>query len=176
MKKIFFSCSGMFRDFPECSGMFRNVPLSSAEASLCCGEAGEKEKESARGSSGRWMRDFPSSPARFLFFRLFISIFIGIPSGSLCGGEGKSLKKIRPGPPAYSKLTCRVWYMARISAVTTSRNLPRDTTFFSVPSAIVSHGTLLPVNIWWKNLTFWFHYLLSTSHLGFRMRSHFSLM
>ena len=27
---------------------------------------------------------FPSSPARFLFFRLFISIFIGIPSGSLC--------------------------------------------------------------------------------------------
>ena len=125
----------------------RSHSLSSAEASLCCGEAGEKEKESARGTTGRWMRDFPSSPARFLFFRLFISIFIGIPSGSLCGGEGKSLKKIRPGPPAYSKLTCRVWYMARISAVTTSRNLPRDTTFFSVPSAIVSHGTLLPVNI-----------------------------
>ena len=33
-------------------------PLSSAEASLYCGEAGEKEKESARGTT----------PARFLFF------------------------------------------------------------------------------------------------------------
>ena len=39
--------------------------LSSAEASLCCREAGEKEKESAR--------DY--------------CYFIGIPSGSLCGGE-----------------------------------------------------------------------------------------
>ena len=29
---------------------------------------------------------FPSLPARFLFF-LIIAIFIGIPSGSLCGGE-----------------------------------------------------------------------------------------
>ena len=52
--------------------------LSSAEASLCCGEAGEKEKESARGTMGRGKREerpavslFPSSPARFLFFRLF---------------------------------------------------------------------------------------------------------
>ena len=36
---------------------------------LCCGEAGEKGKESALS----------------LFSR--IAIFIGIPSGSLCGGE-----------------------------------------------------------------------------------------
>ena len=35
--------------------------LSSAEASLCCGEAGEKEKESARGTS---------STARFLFISI----------------------------------------------------------------------------------------------------------
>ena len=50
--------------------------LSSAEASLCCGEAGEKEKESAQGTMGRGERAptvslFPSSPVRFLFFLLF---------------------------------------------------------------------------------------------------------
>ena len=44
-----------------------NIPLSSAEA--CCGEAGEKEKESAG----------------FIFS--IISIFIGIPSGSFCEAE-----------------------------------------------------------------------------------------
>ena len=38
-----------------------------------CVEAGEKEKESAWG-------------ARFLFFSI-IDILMGIPSGSLCGGE-----------------------------------------------------------------------------------------
>ena len=50
--------------------------LASAEASLCCGEAGEKEKERARGMMGRGKREepfpafslFPSSPARFLVF------------------------------------------------------------------------------------------------------------
>ena len=42
----------------------------------------EKKKKRARGVSL-----FPSSPARFLFFRLFY--FDGIPSGSLCGGESK---------------------------------------------------------------------------------------
>ena len=31
---------------------------------------------------------FPSCPARFLFFSI-IAIFIGIPSGSLCGGESQ---------------------------------------------------------------------------------------
>ena len=38
--------------------------LSSAKASLCCGEAGEKEKEGARGTMGRENREerrlFPS--------------------------------------------------------------------------------------------------------------------
>ena len=52
-------------------------PLSSAEAFLCCREAGEKEKES-RGTTGSGTREetrkapvfslFPSLPARYLFF------------------------------------------------------------------------------------------------------------
>ena len=33
---------------------------------------------------------FPSCPARFLFFSI-IAIFIGIPSGSLCGGESHKI-------------------------------------------------------------------------------------
>ena len=49
--------------------------LSSAEVSLCCGEAGEKEKERARGTTVREKREerhiFPSShrpPCAFYFF------------------------------------------------------------------------------------------------------------
>ena len=34
---------------------------------------------------------FPSSPALFLFFSI-IAIFIGIPSGSLCGGESHKIE------------------------------------------------------------------------------------
>jgi len=55
--------------------------VSSAKATLCCGEAGEKEKVGTRGTMGRKNREerrlFPSShrPPR------------EIPSGSLCGGE-----------------------------------------------------------------------------------------
>ena len=48
-----------------------------------CVEAGEKEKESARGTS----------PARFLFFSI-IDILMGIPSGSLCGGERPSSESL----------------------------------------------------------------------------------
>ena len=79
-----------------------STSLSSAETSWCCGEAGEKEKESARA---RWEGErekrgsrtfslFPSFPAHFLFFSI-IAIFIGIPSGSLCGGESFHLKARR---------------------------------------------------------------------------------
>ena len=42
-----------------------------------------------RGKREEWKRAFslfPSCPARFLFFSI-ITIFTGIPSGSLCGGE-----------------------------------------------------------------------------------------
>ena len=53
-------------------------PLSSEEASLCCGEAGEIGKESTRG--------IPIIPCALSIFSI-IAIFIGIPSGSLCGGE-----------------------------------------------------------------------------------------
>ena len=62
---------------------------------LCRMEAGEEGTESAQGTMGRWKRGretpafslFPPFPARFLYFDDSIAIFIGIPSGSLCGGE-----------------------------------------------------------------------------------------
>ena len=55
---------------------FEFAPLASAETSSCCGEAGEKEKESARGMMGRGKREepfpafslFPSSTRAFNFF------------------------------------------------------------------------------------------------------------
>ena len=49
--------------------------LFSVEVSLCCGEAGKKEKESA-----------PIVPRALSIFSI-IDILMGIPSGSLCGGE-----------------------------------------------------------------------------------------
>jgi len=53
---------------------------------LCVvGEAGEKEKESARGTMGRGKREERRPPRAFYFFDYFI--LMGIPSGSLCGGE-----------------------------------------------------------------------------------------
>ena len=68
------------------------MALSSAEASLCCGEAREKEKESARGTMGRGKREdrprfpLPIVPRALSIFSI-IDILMGIPSGSLCGGE-----------------------------------------------------------------------------------------
>ena len=65
---------------------------SCAEASLCRREAGEKEKESARGTMGRGKREerlspFPSSHcARALSIFPLFAIFIGIASGNFCGG------------------------------------------------------------------------------------------
>ena len=54
---------------------------------------GERKRERAgHDMKGKKRREvpafslFPSSPARFLIFPI-IAIFIGIPSGSLCGGE-----------------------------------------------------------------------------------------
>ena len=47
-------------------------PLCIVGRLLCCGEAGEKDKESARGT---------------LSIFSIIDIFMGIPSRSLCGGE-----------------------------------------------------------------------------------------
>ena len=68
-------------------------PLSSAKPSLCRRGAGEKEKESARGTMGRGKREerhFPSShrPLGAFYFSICTAIFFfEIPSGSLCGGE-----------------------------------------------------------------------------------------
>ena len=57
---------------------FSLLTTSSEEASLCCGEAGEIGKESTRG--------IPIVPCELSIFSI-IAIFIGIPRGSLCGGE-----------------------------------------------------------------------------------------
>ena len=70
---------------------FASGTLSSAEDSLCCGEAGEKEKERARGTMGRGKRGsrrfpLPIVPRALSSFSI-IDILMGIPSGSLCGGE-----------------------------------------------------------------------------------------
>ena len=52
---------------------FRQHTLSSAEASLWCREAGEREKKESAGHDGKGKERkgfslFPSSPARYLFF------------------------------------------------------------------------------------------------------------
>ena len=65
--------------------------LASAEASLYRREAVEREKEDTRGTMGREKRRsevFSSShrPPRAFYFSI-IAIFIGIPSGSLCGED-----------------------------------------------------------------------------------------
>ena len=69
----------------------RLFSLASAEVSLYRREAREREKESARGTMGREKKRsqvFPSShrPPRAFYFSV-IAIFIGIPSGSLCGED-----------------------------------------------------------------------------------------
>ena len=50
-------------------------------------EAGEKERESARGTMGRGKREERLRARRSAFYLSIIAIFIGKPSGSLCGGE-----------------------------------------------------------------------------------------
>ena len=52
------------------------------------GGGGDKEKEE-RANHVFFL--FPSSHARFLFFSI-IAIFIGIPRGSLCGGESHKIE------------------------------------------------------------------------------------
>ena len=64
-----------------------NASLSSAEASLYCGEAFV-----LWGGWGERKRERAGPPARFLFLSI-IDILMGIPSGSLCGGESKRLER-----------------------------------------------------------------------------------
>ena len=64
---------------------------------MCCRETWEKEKESAgdQWEGGREKKRFRLFPLpiirRALSIFTIIAIFIGIPSGSLCGGELESL-------------------------------------------------------------------------------------
>ena len=113
-----------------CLLSYLTAPLSSAEASLYCGEAfvlwggwGERKRERAgHDGKGEERREapavslFPSSPARFLFLSI-IDILMGIPSGSLCGGERyiwqllkkkKDLKFMRTTSPYLSLNVCAI--------------------------------------------------------------------
>ena len=88
-----------------------STSLSSSETSLCCGEAGEKKKEKARGTMRRGKREerlprllpLPIFPCAFIFFDY--CYFYTIPIGSLCGRESFHLKARRsndsktPPPP-----------------------------------------------------------------------------
>ena len=67
-------------------GLIGRYPISFVEASLCCGKAGEKEKESARGHDGKGEEPLPIVPRALSIFSI-IAIFIGILSGNICGEE-----------------------------------------------------------------------------------------
>ena len=73
----------MFRDVPGFSGMFRHVPECSSLLRrglfvLWEGWGGRKRERAGQDGKGEERREapavalFPSSPARFLFFRLLI--------------------------------------------------------------------------------------------------------
>ena len=67
-----------------------NIYSRPRRLSHCRKEAVEKIKESAQDTMGR--RKIPSSPRPFHF--LIILIFIGTPSGSLCGGVRDRFQKV----------------------------------------------------------------------------------
>ena len=60
-------------------------PLSSVEASLCCGEAGEKEKESARGTMGSF--PLPIVPRALSIFSIIL-FWWGYPAGASAEERG----------------------------------------------------------------------------------------
>ena len=92
-----------------CATSHCSYSLSSAEVSLCCGEAGEKEKESARGTS---------STARFLFFSSTEYIFIGITIH--WGGDRLVLQRAaRAG--SKGRTTCNVYNKRAVFDVSTSQ-------------------------------------------------------
>ena len=73
------------------------TPLSSAEASLCCGEAGEKEKESARRTMGR-----VGIVPRALSIFPIILIWWGYPAGASAEERGPFWEKREPASTANS--------------------------------------------------------------------------
>ena len=86
----------MFRDVPGFSGMFRHVPECSSLLRrglfVLWGGWGERKRERAghdgKGEERREARRFPLPivPRALSIFSI-IDILMGIPSGSLCGGE-----------------------------------------------------------------------------------------
>ena len=63
--------------------------ITSAEASLCCREVSETEKDGARGTmEKKAFALFPSSPRALSIFPLLLFLLrYTVPIGSLCGGE-----------------------------------------------------------------------------------------
>ena len=90
------ACQSQARISPLIQSTLSVYHLSPPQRPLCVvGRLGRKKKK-ARGA--RWKEErekrslslFPSSPSNFLHFDYSIAIFIGIPSGSLCGGESSN--------------------------------------------------------------------------------------
>ena len=79
---------------PPLFSFIKAVTVSSAESSLCCGEAGEKKKRKPDGKGKERREAFPPFPSSHRlpggFYFSIIAICIGIPSGSLCRGERSS--------------------------------------------------------------------------------------
>ena len=92
------------------------VTLSSGEASECCEEAGEKEKESARGTMGRGKREdgfppFPSSyrPTRAFFFFDYCYFHWDTQREPLRRTEGSSKEGLR-GPFLLGQFTSAIFH------------------------------------------------------------------
>ena len=101
---------------------WRWFPLLSRGLFVLWGDWGDRKRERTGHDGKRKERReapafslFPSSPAHFLFFRLLLSFFIGILTGSFYGGERRWFKLYR----AYSILFnssnvgkfCRSWIL-----------------------------------------------------------------
>ena len=100
--------------------------LSSAEASLCCREAGEKETEGARGIVHR-------------------ALFIGIPSGSLHRGDSRG----RTGDATPSRLIfLRSLYfallLARVASVSVRLQSEEQGTRISPTATLATHAMSPP--------------------------------
>ena len=63
--------------FRICRNESQQGPLSSREASLCYGKAGEKEKESARGTMGRGKREERPHVVNIYEEHLLDPVFLG---------------------------------------------------------------------------------------------------
>ena len=102
----------------QTASSFAVLPLFPAQAALCCGQAGEKEKESARGMMERGKRGrkrgsrlfpLPMVPRALSIFSI-IAIFIGMPCGSSCGGGSCfAMNLVRGREPGFHILHKRIF-------------------------------------------------------------------